>query len=165
MSLCWNVGSPVKLQRKRELEKHILNASEKSETEKTLWNTLWKCELWVTTLQNRSEKSTPIGVPCKTAAKTPSWKNESCYQRHARNGKTRWNTWWKCESGVPTLQNISEKSNSIGAPCKTTAKTRVGRTNFEWQRNARNKKTLWNTWWKCELWVSTLQNHTRRTLL
>ena len=41
---------------------------------------------------------------------------------------------------VPTLQNRSEKSTSIGVPCKTTAKTRVAKTNFECQRNAETEK-------------------------
>jgi hypothetical protein len=37
---------------------------------------------------------------------------------------------WRLEKAF-LLQNRSEKANSITVPCKTAAKTRVEKTNFE----------------------------------
>jgi hypothetical protein len=78
-------GSPVKLQRKRELEKHILNASVTPETEKHYGtrgeNANFECQH----CKNTSENCNSIGVPCKTAAKTLVEKTDFECQRNARN--------------------------------------------------------------------------------
>ena len=115
------------------------------------------------TLQNLSEKSNSIGVPCKTSAKTRVGKTNFECQRNAETKKHYGTRGENANVESQHCKTVARRALLYGPPCKTTAKTRVGNSNFECQRNVRKGKTLWNTWWKREFWVPTLQPRSEKS--